>query len=141
MGIVRYVFLNEQQALTALEQLRREFADERITMTRIMPSRSAQEYIGDHDPIGGWRFTGTSIMTLPATGPTLVGNSTTVDVSIGDLDELLETTAARELATQRDHRTKVRILADIEVHSAEEAQLAVHIMDRSGGYALDTPDG
>ena len=142
LGIVRYVFLNEQQAATALEGLRREFADERIAMARIMPPQATQEYTDDHDhdPIGGWRFTGTPMMTLPAAGNTLVGNSTTVDVSLGELDELLEATAARDHAARRDRRTKVRILAAVEVHSSEEAQLSSKIMDHSGGYALDKED-
>jgi len=138
LGIVRYVFLNEQQAATALEHLRRGFTDEHINMRRIMPpQRHAQEFSEDHDPVGGWRLAGTPVMTLPAAGATLVGNSTTVDVSIGDLDELLAVVADDEPAARR-RRVRTRILADVEVHSDEEAQRAREIMGSSGGYALDS---
>ena len=53
-----------------MKGLRREFADERIAMARIMPPQATQEYTDDHDhdPIGGWRFTGTPMMTLPCRG-------------------------------------------------------------------------
>lgn len=138
LGIVRYVFLNEQQATTALEHLRREFPDDQIHMRRIVPpQRQTQELWEDHDPVGGWRFAGTPVMTLPAAGTTLMGNSTTVDVSIGELDELLAAVADDEPAVGR-RRAKTRILANVEARSDEEARRAQEIMASSGGYALDS---
>mgnify|MGYP007130810657 CR=1 FL=1 len=133
---MRSVFLNERQAREALSQLRARFRDDRITMKHI-PAASPQdnEVLGDYDPLGGWRLSGTPLMTMPATGATLAGNSTTIDISLGELESILAMVSQEEAIAPRP-RHSGRILADIEVHSAEEARAARDIMSTCGGYSL-----
>lgn len=136
MGVVRSVFLNEQQARNALERLRAEFADDRINMRFFRSAKTDPgEFASDYDPLGGVRLAGTAITTLPATGANIIGNSTTMDLSLGELDDILAIVAEGERRNQY-RRSATRIVASVEVDSEAEAETARKIIDACGGRSL-----
>jgi hypothetical protein len=68
-----------------------------------------------YDPIGGARLSGRVFSTLAATGYNLIGNSSTVDVSLGDFPEILEKAAADENTDKQHHMPPICIETVIKV--------------------------
>jgi hypothetical protein len=136
MAVVRSVFLNDQQARIALDRLRAIFTDDRINM-RSFPSPKNEPLGsgGDYDPIGSARLAGTAVSTLPATGANLVGNSTTLDLSIGEFDDIVAMVAEGERRNQY-RRSSMRIVATVDVLTEDEAEKARYIMTECGGRDL-----
>jgi hypothetical protein len=136
MNVVRSIFLNEKQAQNALDQLRTIFPDDSIEMQRVYPNKRRNVTPGEYDPVGSALLAGTAVATMAATGANMVGNSTTLDVSLGDADAILAMVAQNEQmpAYQRSQR----ILATVSVNNTTEAENALEIMRLSGGRCLDS---
>lgn len=141
MGVVRSVFLNEQQARAALRLLRSTFGDHRVTMRLFT---SYPDYPGnkedhgnpeEYEPVGALQLASTPVTTLPAAGGTLVGNSTTLPLSIGEFGDIVALVADAEERHQ-DRRETNRIVATVEVHSSEEAAVARSLMRDCGGHDI-----
>jgi hypothetical protein len=136
MGLVRSVFLNEQQARIALERLRAVFADEQIQMQSVqVPRPERGSFDNAYDPLAPARLSGALLNTMPATGANLVGNSTTLDLNLSELDDLLAMVAEAEQRGQY-RRSAIRIIATVQVETEDDAETAREIMTECGGRDL-----
>lgn len=136
MGLVRSVFLNEQQARIALERLRAVFTDDQIQMQAFhVPRPEVGTFDGNYDPLAPARLSGALYNTMPATGANLVGNSTTLDLNLSEFDDLLAMVAEAERRGQY-RRSATRIIASVQVETEDEADMAREIMTECGGRDL-----
>ncbi len=135
MATVRSVFLNEKQARAALERLRMAFPDGSIEMQRIVSPKRRGVDPGEYDPAGSAFLAGTAVATMAATGSNMIGNSTTMAVSIGDLDEILAMAAKDD--EDPAHRRSARIVASVQVQTDSDAAMAASLLEAAGGRLLD----
>lgn len=136
MGLVRSVFLNEQQANIALERLRAVFDDDQIQMRSFQaPKPEVGSFDSSYDPLASARLAGTVLNTMPATGGNIVGNSTTIDFRLNELDDILAMVAEGERRGQY-RRSATRIVASVTVNTEDEADSARDIMTECGGRDL-----
>ncbi|HHT27101.1 MAG TPA: hypothetical protein GXZ82_07650 [Firmicutes bacterium] len=136
MGLVRSVFLNEQQARIALERLRAVFTDDQLQMQALqVPRPDVGSFAGAYDPLAPARLSGAIYNTMPATGANLVGNSTTLDLNLSEFDDLLAMVAEAEQRGQY-RRSTTRIIASVQVETVDEAETAREIMAECGGRDL-----
>ncbi|BAS27602.1 hypothetical protein [Limnochorda pilosa] len=121
MAVAIGVIHGEVRARRVFEQLRLEgFGPSQISM-RFLSREELPGFPETYDPVGGARFFGTPVVSLPAAGYNLVGNSTTLDTSITTLSDLLSTMAAMERQPADPDQPQVRLLIQVRGQGAERA--------------------
>ncbi|HEY8532088.1 MAG TPA: hypothetical protein VIL08_07550, partial [Limnochorda sp.] len=128
------VVSDEDRARRIFEELRQEgFGPSRIAIRFLAPGE-LPGYPESYDPVGAAQFFGAAVVSLPATGYNLVGNSTTVDTSLSTLTDLLSTLAAREQQEElQDESPQVRLVIQVWGDGVERAAA---IMREAGAYPV-----
>lgn len=134
MAVAIGVVTGEDRARRIFDELRQEgFGPSRIAI-RFLAPEDLPGYPESYDPVGAAHFFGSAVVSLPATGNNLVGNSTTVDTSLSTLPDLLSTMAARERQRDpQDGSPDVRLLIQVW---GDGAQRAAAIMREAGAHPV-----
>lgn len=134
MAVAIGVVHGEDRARRIFEELRQEgFGASRISIRLLAPD-DLPGYPESYDPVGPAQFFGTAVVSLPATGNNLVGNSTTVDTSLTTLTDLLSTMAARERQpADTNGSPEMRLLVQVWGDGSERAAA---ILREAGAYPV-----
>lgn len=133
MAVAIGVIQGEERARRIFDQLRLEgFGPSQISI-RFLSREELPGFPETYDPVGGARFFGTPVVSLPVTGYNLVGNSTTLDTSISMLGDLLSTMASLEQEPEAPEGSRVRLLIQVR---GEGAPRAAAILREAGAYPV-----
>ena len=127
-----------QDAFNAL--LYNGFCQENIAFqTHATPYAFRSSPPSGYDPLGGARLFGHVFTTLSTTGDNLVGNSTTVDVSLNDMSSILEKLIAQEDngVLENESNCYLKISSIVRVNDPDEAERVSAIMHQHGARNVD----
>lgn len=132
------VYQEKSQLDDALEKLEQHgFTNDAIQIITDFNKHSSV-FPANYDPLGGARFAGTNLTTMAATGFNIIGNSTTVDVSIDKLPELL----SELVETESMDGTKSAMLDELSpsfllVVETDQRSIITNIITETGGIIVD----
>lgn len=135
MPTVHGTFHSEDAAHQAAKALRERFSADAIAMQFVRSRRRRADDRSGYDPTAAARLAGTAINTMAATGANLVGNSTTVDVSLGEVGELLRLSAEDEAQNGKRASTR-RIEATVTCDDPGDVAFAKDVLAANGAREI-----
>lgn len=98
-------------------------------------------YDDGHHPLGAVAIFGTDLLTLPATGRNMVGNSTTVDLGLEEFVEVFSSVDDPDGAISDDLVSSGVIMFIVRVPDGGTANRVARILEEHGGDGIEVTLG